>query len=230
MGRSTGSRWCRGSQPAEGRRRIRLGGREGAPAWSAAWTAAATSCAVSASMTMFRRSRTRRTTCPACGARVVWAHGGGGGTGGIRLGHTRDCRRSGPGPAAGHAELQRLYADHRAVPARSGGHACDRVANRSILDTQPPALVRWRPCACYGAVSAHPVGHRRAAALRVGSAVNLGVLKRPGPPPRSIRPAPSRCPGWVIISAPQPTPRRSRRPCTRDTAPGHLDAQGRLGL
>ena len=36
-------------------------------AWSAAWTAPATSCAVSASMTMFRRSRTRRTTRPACG-------------------------------------------------------------------------------------------------------------------------------------------------------------------
>jgi hypothetical protein len=39
----------------------------GASAWSAAWTAAATSCAVSASMTMFRRSSTRRTTCPARG-------------------------------------------------------------------------------------------------------------------------------------------------------------------
>src|SRR5206468_4150712 len=39
-------------------------GREDAPAWSAAWTAAATSCAVSASMAMFRRSSTRRTTWP----------------------------------------------------------------------------------------------------------------------------------------------------------------------
>jgi hypothetical protein len=45
------------------------------PLWadprSAAWTAAATSCAVSAPMTMFRRSRTRRTTCPACGRRLA---------------------------------------------------------------------------------------------------------------------------------------------------------------
>src|SRR6516164_1383002 len=38
----------------------------GAPDWSAAWTAAATSCAGSASMTMFRRSSTRRAACPAC--------------------------------------------------------------------------------------------------------------------------------------------------------------------
>jgi len=50
-----------------GNTRARPDGRDGAPAWSAAWTAAATSCAVSASMTMFRRSSTRRTTCPACG-------------------------------------------------------------------------------------------------------------------------------------------------------------------
>src|SRR6266702_2556233 len=55
-----------GSQPAPGTRGPRPGRREGSPAWSAAWTAAATSCAVSASMTMFRRSSTRRTTCPAC--------------------------------------------------------------------------------------------------------------------------------------------------------------------
>ena len=56
-----------GSQSAAGTRRARRGDREGVPAWSAAWTAAAMSRAVSASMTMFRRSRTRRTTCPACG-------------------------------------------------------------------------------------------------------------------------------------------------------------------
>src|SRR5271165_5454792 len=54
-----------GSQSA-GTRGPRRGGREGAPAWSAAWTASATSWAVSASMAMLRRSRTRRTTCPAC--------------------------------------------------------------------------------------------------------------------------------------------------------------------
>jgi len=36
--------------------------------------------------------------------RVVQADGGGGGTGGIGLGHTPDCRRNQrPGPAAGHA-------------------------------------------------------------------------------------------------------------------------------
>jgi hypothetical protein len=56
-----------GSQPAARTRGPRRGGRDGAPAWSTAWTAAATSCAVSASMTMFRWSSTRRTTCPACG-------------------------------------------------------------------------------------------------------------------------------------------------------------------
>src|SRR5215472_17442441 len=55
-----------GSPPAAGAPVPRRGGRDGAPAWSAAWTAAATSCAVSASTTMFRRSSTRRTTCPAC--------------------------------------------------------------------------------------------------------------------------------------------------------------------
>src|SRR2546430_184359 len=48
--------WPAGGQPSAPRP-----GRE-----SAAWTAAATSSAVSASMAMFRRSSTRRTTCPAC--------------------------------------------------------------------------------------------------------------------------------------------------------------------
>src|SRR6266566_5975751 len=55
-----------GSLPAAGPRGRRRGGREGAAGWSAAWTAPATSCAVSGSMAMLRRSRTRRTTCPAC--------------------------------------------------------------------------------------------------------------------------------------------------------------------
>jgi hypothetical protein len=57
-----------GSPVAAGARRLRRGGGDGLSAWSAAWTAAATSCAVSASMTIFRRSSTRRTTCPACGS------------------------------------------------------------------------------------------------------------------------------------------------------------------
>jgi anti-sigma B factor antagonist len=39
---------------------------------------------------------------PGMRGRVVRADGGGG-TGGIGLGHTRDCRRNGPRPAAGHA-------------------------------------------------------------------------------------------------------------------------------
>jgi hypothetical protein len=55
-----------GSLAVAGARGRRRGGREGAPGWSVAWTAAATSCAVSASTAMFRRSSTRRTTCPAC--------------------------------------------------------------------------------------------------------------------------------------------------------------------
>src|SRR6266480_1788967 len=67
-----------GPQPAPGTRGPRPGRREGSPAWSAAWTAAATSCAVSASMTMFRRSSTRRTTWPAwrgasCGSAAMSA-------------------------------------------------------------------------------------------------------------------------------------------------------------
>ena len=65
-----------GYEPVSGQRLAARGGkrgprpvhREGVPVWSAAWTAAATSCAVSASMTMFRRSSTRRTTCPAYGS------------------------------------------------------------------------------------------------------------------------------------------------------------------
>jgi len=40
---------------------------------------------------------------PGMWERVVRAEGGGGGTGGIGLGHTRDCRRYGLGPVAGHA-------------------------------------------------------------------------------------------------------------------------------
>ena len=56
-----------GSQSVPGPPGPRRGGRDGAPAWSAARTATATSCAVSASTTMFRRSSTRRTTCPARG-------------------------------------------------------------------------------------------------------------------------------------------------------------------
>jgi hypothetical protein len=58
----------KGSLSAARPRRPWRGGREGASARSATWTAAATSRAVSASTTMFRRSRTRRTTCPACGS------------------------------------------------------------------------------------------------------------------------------------------------------------------
>jgi hypothetical protein len=40
---------------------------------------------------------------PSVGRSVALADGGGGGTGGIGLGHTRDSRRSGAGPVAGHA-------------------------------------------------------------------------------------------------------------------------------
>ena len=40
---------------------------------------------------------------PSVWRRVARADSGRGGTGGIGLGHTQDCRRNGPGPAAGHA-------------------------------------------------------------------------------------------------------------------------------
>ena len=46
---------------------------------------------------------------PGMRGRVVRADGGGG-TGGIGLGHTRDCRRNGPGPAAGHAGFATPFA------------------------------------------------------------------------------------------------------------------------
>jgi hypothetical protein len=40
---------------------------------------------------------------PGVRRRAARADGGGGETGDIGLGHTRDCRGNGPGPAAGHA-------------------------------------------------------------------------------------------------------------------------------
>jgi hypothetical protein len=47
---------------------------------------------------------------PGVRRRVARADGGRGGTGGIRLGHTRDCRRNSPGPAAGHAGIATPFA------------------------------------------------------------------------------------------------------------------------
>ena len=101
---------------------------EGTPAWSAAWTAAATSCAVSASMTMFRRSSTRRTTCPACG---------GASCGPVLTGRgsvtPRTVEKTVPAWLLDTPDLQRLYDDHRAAPDRPGGSAGDHVVNPSIL-------------------------------------------------------------------------------------------------
>jgi hypothetical protein len=92
-------------QPGARRARQPRGGREGAPAWSAAWTASATSCAVSASMTMFRRSSARRTTCPACrgaSSGPVVAGEGPVASGSVTLGTVEE---TGPAPAAGHAGI-----------------------------------------------------------------------------------------------------------------------------
>ena len=127
-----------GSQSAAGTRRPRRGGREGVLAWSAAWTAAATSCAVSASMTMFRRSRTRRTTCPACGGASCGPMVAGSVTPGtveetvlVRLPDTPDLQRL----------LRRSPGGTRPVRGPAGDH----VVNRSIYNTDGRPQGNGRP-------------------------------------------------------------------------------------
>ena len=95
-----------GAQPTPGTRGPRPGRREGSPAWSAAWTAAATSCAVSAFIRIdddVPAQQHAADDLPGVRERAGRVDGGGGGTGGSRLGHNPDCRRNGPGPAARHA-------------------------------------------------------------------------------------------------------------------------------
>ena len=111
------------------------GGRDGAPAWSAAWTAAATSCAVSASMTMFRRSSTRRTTCPACGGASCGPMVAGQGpvaSGSVTPGTVEETVLA---RLLDTPHLQRLLrrSPGGACPVR--GSAGDPVANRSIYNT-----------------------------------------------------------------------------------------------
>ena len=109
-----------GSQSAAGPGRPWRGGREGAPAWSAAWTAAATSCAVSASTTMFRRSRTRRTTCPACGDASRGPRVAGEGPLASGLVTPGTVKETVPARLPDTRDLQRLLQRSPAVPARSG--------------------------------------------------------------------------------------------------------------
>ena len=126
-----------GSEPAAGTRAPRRGGREGAPTWSAAWTAAATSCAVSGSTAMFRRSSTRRTTCPTCG---------GTGAGLVTPGTVEET------PPAGLMDTPAL---RHLLRQPSGGVGLvraavdDHVENRSILNTTrltPHQVRRILPC------------------------------------------------------------------------------------
>ena len=76
--------------------------------------------------------------------RILRADGGGGGTGGIRLGYTPDCRRHGLGPTAGHAGFATPFrrSPDGACPVR--GSVGDRVANERF--STPPGLTRI-PCA-----------------------------------------------------------------------------------
>ena len=69
----------------------------GASAWSAAWTAAATSCAVSAFIRIdddVPAQQHATDDLPGVRERAGRLDGGGGGTGGSRLGHNPDCKRT----------------------------------------------------------------------------------------------------------------------------------------
>ena len=125
-----------GSHPAAGARGPRRRGRDCVSAWSAAWTAAATTCAVSASMTMFRRSSTRRTTCPARGgASCGWMAAGEGpvASGSVTSGTVEEMVLA---RLLDTPDLQRLLQRSPGGRLPSPGSVGDRVANRSIHNTQ----------------------------------------------------------------------------------------------
>jgi hypothetical protein len=126
-----------GSQPAAGTCGPPLGGREGAPAWSAAWTAAATSSAVSASMTMFRRSSMRRTTCPACRGASCGPVAAGEGPVASGSVTPRTVEETVLARLLDTPNLRRLCNNHRVVSARSGRPADDHVVIRFTTPTQP---------------------------------------------------------------------------------------------
>ncbi len=131
-----------GSQSVAGTRRPRRGGRDGAPAWSAAWTAAATSCAVSASMTMFRRSRTRRTTCPACGGASCGPMVAGEGpvaSGSVTPGTVEETVLA---RLPDTPDLQRLLRRSPGGARPVQGSVGDHVADRSFLDRPRAAAPR----------------------------------------------------------------------------------------
>jgi len=178
-----------GSQSAAGTRRPRRGGRVGAPVWSAAWTAAATSRAVSASMTMFRRSSMRRTTCPACGGASCGPMTGSVTPGTVeetnlaRLPDTPDLQRL----------LQRSPGGSRPVRGPAGDHVANRFsAGRLTADTATAPLFRVRPAAgrygafrtCWravtrspgpGAIQSDPAAHRPLATRFGGSSPRVRV-------------------------------------------------------
>ena len=171
------------SQPAAGSRRPRGGGPDGAPAWSAAWTAAATSSAVSASMTMFRRSSTRRTTCPACrgASRGPMAAGEGPvASGSVTSGTVEEPAAAGliDTPALQHL-LQRSLGGAASGPRPAGDH----VENPSIPDTT--RLTPHRVCSAVpipgGFEAGRPFTRRqstRPGSSRTGAAA---PLLHPGP-------------------------------------------------
>jgi hypothetical protein len=174
-----------GSQSAAGTRRPRRGGRVGAPVWSAAWTAAATSRAVSASMTMFRRSSMRRTTCPACGGASCGPMTGSVTPGTVEETNLAGCRT--------RRIRNAFYKDRRAAPARPGA----LPVIMSPTDSRQAGSQRTRRrrrCSGYGP--------RRAGTARSGPAGGL-LPGRPGPG-NSVRSgsAPAAChPLWRFLTS-----------------------------
>jgi hypothetical protein len=115
---------------------VRPGGRDGAPARSGAWTAAAMNCAVSASTMMFLRSRTQRTTCPACDD--AWrgpmvAREGPVASGSAIPGTVEETV---PARLLDKSALQRLSRRSPGSVAPGPGPAGDLVENRSICNTR----------------------------------------------------------------------------------------------
>jgi hypothetical protein len=84
-----------GSQSTAGTRRVRRGGRDGAPAWSAGLDGGGDEQRGLRVDDDVPAEQNAADDLPGMRGRVVRADGG--------FGHTRDCRRNDPGPAAGRA-------------------------------------------------------------------------------------------------------------------------------
>jgi hypothetical protein len=209
-----------GSQSA-GRRGPRRGRREGVPARSAAWTAVATSCAVSASMTMFRRSSTRRTTCPACGGAScgpVLAGEGPAGSGSVTPGTVEET------VLARLIDTPALQRPLRRRPGRRPpglAPVVDHVENRSIYNTrsspgdQPRSLaacflrLSGMPTASWGQHGCRAGTTEGAAAPRRGCRARSWCGSGRRPAPAAGRPGSARAAGWPGPGP--PAPGRSKR-------------------